>query len=180
MLAGPYSDKLAAACAKVTQKLYRDLALYDCSQLLLRILQSFSMVNPPVMALRRRADELFTSAKREMAHNEDSGALLLFYAAECALKSTYMLKFNLRNTEDSRGTARSARSFVHDLLGLIAALHIPRASISALPAIVVSRTGTRAEVAVLHQAWRYGEKITDTAEICKWLTSLIEWCKRQA
>lgn len=136
------------------------------------------MINPPLLALKRRAQELHASANREMPHNPDSGALLLFYAAECALKAAYMFKNNLRDTNDARGAAVSARSFVHNLVALVTALNIPAASISAAPAIRLSRTGLPNDVSGLHQAWRYGEKVNDTAIICQWLNTLIEWCKK--
>lgn len=136
------------------------------------------MINPPAQALRRRAEELRASASREMPQNEASGALLLFYSAECALKSAYMLRNNLRYTDESRGTAASARSFVHNLVALVNALNIPRSSIRTLPTILVRRTGVRGDATILHQAWRYGENIQDTAALCQWLFSLIDWCKK--
>jgi hypothetical protein len=136
------------------------------------------MINPPALALRRRAEELRTSALREMPHNEDSGALLLFYAAECALKSVYMSRNNLRHTGETRGAAAAARSFVHDLVALVSALNIPRSGIGAVPVVIISRTGERDRIDALHQAWRYGEKIQDTQALCQWLSSVIEWCKR--
>ncbi|WP_209436168.1 hypothetical protein, partial [Methylobacterium platani] len=60
------------------------------------------MINPPALTLRRRSEELFNSAERERPHKEDSAALLLFYAVECGLKSIYMLRNNLRSTDDER------------------------------------------------------------------------------
>lgn len=135
-----------------------------------------AVINPPALALKRRAAELAASANREMPHNQDSAALLLFYAAECGLKSAYMFRNNLRYADESRGLASSARSFVHNLMGLIHSLNIPRSSIGAPPAVELIRTGTRGDVSVLHQAWRYGEKVRDTEALCVWLFSLIEWC----
>jgi hypothetical protein len=136
------------------------------------------MVNPPVLALKRRAFELLASANRELDHNEDSGALLLFYAAECALKAVYMLRNNLRHPDESRGMAQPARSFVHNLVALATALNIPRSSVGAPPAVLLMRTGVRGDISALHQAWRYGEKVNETRVLCAWLTSLIEWCKK--
>ncbi|WP_147764205.1 hypothetical protein [Methylobacterium sp. WL12] len=135
------------------------------------------MINPPALALRRRSDELFASAERERAHDPASAALLLFYAAECGLKSVYMMRNNLKVTDEARGAADSARSFSHDLRKLIQALNISRASIKATPAIVVDRSGLQGAPALLHEAWRYGVKIRDTSVICDWLASLVEWCR---
>ena len=136
------------------------------------------MINPPALALRRRSDELFASAEREKSHNVDSAALLLFYAAECGLKSVYMIQNNLKVTDEARGAAVSARSFSHNIGLLIQALNISRASIKPIPPVVIDRLGQTGSPSELHEAWRYGEKIRDTHTICIWLTSLVEWCKK--
>lgn len=136
------------------------------------------VINPPAMALRRRSEELFASAEREKPHDPDSAALLLFYAVECGLKSVYMLQHNLKYTDEARGSAKSARSFSHNIVALIQALNISRASVRPVPAVVTVRLGLNGTPAVLHEAWRYGEKIQDTNAICDWLKSLLEWCKK--
>jgi len=135
------------------------------------------MIDPSPKALRRRAFELQASASREATIDADASALLLFYAAECGLKASYMMSKQLVSTNDQRGGAQSARSFVHDLVRLINALNIPRAAISAPPTRIVRRTTTSISVDMLHQAWRYGEKVDDTQAICAWLTSILKWCK---
>lgn len=136
------------------------------------------MINPPALALRFRSEELFASAEREKAHDPASAALLLFYAAECGLKSVYMVQNNLKATDDARGQAVSARSFAHNLRGLVIALNIPRTSIAAIPPIVIDRTGAHADSAILHEAWRYGVKVRDLSALYGWLTSLVEWCRK--
>ncbi|MDZ5636925.1 hypothetical protein [Janthinobacterium sp. GMG1] len=128
-------------------------------------------------ALRRRAKELHASARREILKDQDSGALLLFYAAECALKATYMHRNNLKNTADARGSAVAARTFLHNLMYLVQSLNIPRASLKQAPPRVLSRSGLAIDVPSLHQAWRYGEKVDDTTLICEWLISIIKWCE---
>ena len=136
------------------------------------------MINPPAMALRRRSEELFASAEREKLHDSDSAALLLFYAAECGLKSVYMLQNNLKYTDEVRGGARSARSFSHNIVALIQALNISRSSVQPAPEVVTVRLGLNGTLAVLHEAWRYGEKIQGTDAIYDWLKSLLEWCRK--
>jgi len=136
------------------------------------------LINPPFLTLKRRAEELHSSGCRELPHNPESGALLLFYAAECALKAAYMYKNNLRNTGEERGPYRAARSFVHNLVELTKSLNIPMASLPRTPEVFLVRNGERNEISDLHQAWRYGEKIKETATIVQWLLKLIEWCKR--
>lgn len=136
------------------------------------------MINPPAMALRRRSEELFASAEREKPNDSDSAALLLFYAVECGLKSVYMLQNNLKYTDEERGSARSARSFSHNIVALTQALNIPRASVLSAPAVVTVRLRLNGTPTVLHEAWRYGEKIQGTDAIYNWLKSLLEWCKK--
>ncbi|MFK7089057.1 hypothetical protein AAFM71_09600 [Chromobacterium violaceum] len=136
------------------------------------------MINPPVLSLRRRAAELRASAERELPHNEDSAALLIFYAAECALKATYMLQNNLRSPEEVRGSAQSARSFGHNLVALVSALRIPRQVTGDIPQVMLSRTGTTGHVQHLHEAWRYGEKVENSQAIFQWLNSLIDWSRK--
>lgn len=136
------------------------------------------MINPPAQTLRRRSEELLASAERERAHNTDSAALLLFYAVECALKSIYMFQNNLKFTDETRGSAQSEREFGHNIRSLINALNISRASIKPIPKIVIERSGHPGDPLVLHEAWRYGEKVKDTNLIYEWLLSLIEWCRK--
>lgn len=136
------------------------------------------MINPPALALRRRSEELFASAEREKSHDVDSAALLLFYAVECGLKSVYMLQNNLKFTDETRGAAASARSFSHNISALIQELRISRSSIQPMPPVVIDRLGLNGSASVLHEAWRYGEKVTNTDGIYNWLTSLIEWCRK--
>jgi hypothetical protein len=102
---------------------------------------------------------------------------LLFYAVECGLKAAYMLQDNLKITDEARGNALPARDYGHNLRRLIQALNISRASIRPTPLIIVDRTGGRGDPAILHEAWRYGEKIRDIEVVCEWLTSLIHWCR---
>ena len=136
------------------------------------------MVNPPAIALKRRAIALEAAAVRELAYNEDTAALLLFYAAECALKYAYMMSNNLKSVEETRASAASARSFNHNLEGLVAALRIPKVSIGSPPQTRLVRTGVVVGISALHQAWRYGEKVADVQAIYDWLNKLVEWCRK--
>lgn len=136
------------------------------------------MIDPPPAALRRSASELAKSAGHAQS-TEEASALLLFYAAECSLKSVYMRQNNLRSTAEERGRANSARSFAHDLVRLIDALNIPRSAVGLPPVAILSRTAAHITVDMFHQAWRYGEKIKDTQAILVWLNKIINWCKEQ-
>lgn len=135
------------------------------------------LINPPALTLRRRSEELFLSAQRERANNVESAALLLFYAVECGLKAVYMMQNNLKLTDEERGNALSARSYGHDIIKLIGALNISPASIKLSPDIIIDRTTLIGHPKILHEAWRYGEKIRNTGAVYEWLESLIGWCR---
>jgi hypothetical protein len=136
------------------------------------------MVNPPALALRRRADELQAAATRELPHDPDAAALLLFYATECGLKSLYMIQNNLKDTADARGRALPARTFVHDILSLLHVLPIPRSAYAPNPELRLSRTGEVIHINELHQAWRYGERVTQTDVIFAWLLRVCDLVRR--
>lgn len=136
------------------------------------------MINPPALALRRRADELHAAAARELPHDPDAAALLLFYAAECGLKSIYMVQNNLKDTADARGGAIPARSYIHDIVKLSDAIRIPKSAYAPNPSFSLSRTRAVINVAELHQAWRYGERLEGTDVIYAWLLRLFDWIKK--
>lgn len=136
------------------------------------------MINPPPLALRRRAEELYIAAQREFQFDPDAAALLLFYAAECGLKSIYMTQNNLKDTADTRGSARPVRSYVHNLIHISIALRMPNTVYAPIPNFIIARTGGLIDVSQLHQAWRYGERIVDTHAIYHWLLNLFDWVKR--
>lgn len=135
------------------------------------------MINPVGAALRRRSDELCIAAEREVVNDGDTAALLLFYAAECALKSVYMQRNGLKTTEDARGSAQSARSYGHRLPALVQALSISRSSVSRQPLVRTSRTGDVVDTAALHEAWRYGERLEGVSDVHAWLQTIITWCR---
>ncbi|MBY5755664.1 hypothetical protein HFO07_03105 [Rhizobium leguminosarum] len=136
------------------------------------------MISPPALALRRRAEELHAAAARELQHDPDTAALLLFYAAECGLKSIYMVQNSLKDTADARGAALPATSFLHNILRLADALRIPKSVYAPNPSFVLQRGGGVIDVTHLHQAWRYGERLIDTHVIYAWLLKIFDWIKR--
>lgn len=137
------------------------------------------MVDLNLKALRRRSRELHDSYGREESSNLDSAALLLFYSAECGLKSIYMERNNLRDTSSSTISAESARSFGHNLIALVKILNVPASKVGPPPIAKTVRVSAPVAVVALHEAWRYGEKLTPTEDICEWLISIVKWCKEQ-
>jgi hypothetical protein len=75
-------------------------------------------------------------------HDEDTAALLIFYAAECALKAAYLDKYQLRDTTSATSVAENVRSFGHDLIRLIQALNIPAADVGSIPPMKLRNAGT--------------------------------------
>lgn len=112
---------------------------------------------------------------RERAQDPDSGALLLFYAVECALKYLYMSDNMLRTSYESRAAVASARDIGHDIVRLINELKIPRSVVSAPPTLHLQRTGVVCAPMHAHQAWRYGERLSDTQAAWDWLFSIMNY-----
>ena len=127
--------------------------------------------------LWRRAGELKASSERENNHDEDSGALLLFYATECALKSVYMTRNALKTTDDSRGAVEPAFRFSHRIENLMLALNVPASSVGKMPKWSIN-SSAQTGCSGLHEGWRYGIKIKETTDICIWLNALYNWARR--
>lgn len=136
------------------------------------------MIDPPHKAYKRRAVELRASAARESPYDLDSSALLLFYATECALKYVYMLDNGLRSASDSRAGCISIKEMSHNLSRLLAHMKAPRSSFPPLPVVLLQRTGEQKDISEVHQAYRYGEKISATQAICDWMSAILNWCER--
>ena len=140
------------------------------------------MIEPSHRTLRRRFGELHAAAERERERerDEDTAALLIFYAAECALKAAYLDRHQFRDTSSANAYAQAARSFGHDLLRLIEALNIPATAVGPLPTTMLQRSKTPFACKALHEAWRYGEKVSETSSIHSWLSSIVEWARKSA
>ncbi|MFI8084016.1 hypothetical protein ACIF6L_24820 [Kitasatospora sp. NPDC086009] len=128
-------------------------------------------------ALRRRRMQLRDSAGR-VAEGGDAvtSCLLLFYAAECALKERVLIRKGLRDTSLLEPT--------HDLWKLAKDLGLPRRLGAALRGMQNCRTAGQSAVNVaiadLHQAWRYGVKlhVEDEKRARDLLDELITWCEQ--
>ncbi len=120
------------------------------------------------------------SAERELLKDTDTAGLLLFYAAECALKAAYLDRHQLSDTGASNAQAKAARSFKHNLAQLIQNLNIPATAVGPLPALVLQRTQVPIAHQELHEAWRYGEKVVDVSSISDWLKSIVDWARQSA
>jgi len=96
--------------------------------------------------------------------------LLLFYAAECALKYAQLRRNNLRTTE-------RLSELDHDLVALIRNLKLPAAALGGPPPIRFSRDHKEScPASGAHQAWRYGVRINadDEAKFVTWLRRICD------
>ncbi len=133
------------------------------------------MIDLPQKALRRRAGELAKAAGE--VTNQNSRALLLFYAAECGLKAIYMAN-NVLHTTSSSHTAKAATFFVHRLDDLIVELKVPASTIAPRPASCMFQ-GKAVAVGELNQVWRYGGTLEEQPAILSWLENLVAYVRKE-
>ncbi|MEZ2277629.1 MAG: hypothetical protein ACBR12_12035 [Microcoleus sp.] len=106
-----------------------------------------------------------------------SSYLLLFYAAECGMKSVWLKRNNLRTTNDIADSTLLSRDG-HNLNTWKKKLRIS-ASIGNAPAFSLARGGADLEVAKAHEAWRYGIQMNadQEKELVEWLEKIYNWIK---
>jgi hypothetical protein len=133
---------------------------------------SDDLINPASKTFRRRTIEL---AATTSCNDADADALILFYAAECALKALYMSVNSLKLASDANGARNSARSFGHRLDLLITELKIAPKDVPSKPPALKLKSGAPINVRHLHEAWRYGDKIQMHAEVVAWLKTILKF-----
>ncbi|XZN98747.1 MAG: hypothetical protein ACM65K_10950 [Microcoleus sp.] len=106
-----------------------------------------------------------------------SSHLLLFYAAECGMKSVWLKRNNLRTTNDIADSTMLSPDG-HNLNRWKKELKIS-ASIGNAPAFSLARGGADLEVAKAHEAWRYGIQMNadQEKELVEWLEKIYNWIK---
>ena len=104
-----------------------------------------------------------------------SSYLLLFYAAECGMKSVWLKRNNLRTTNDIADSTLLSPDG-HNLNRWKKGLRIS-ASIGNAPAFSLAGGGADLEVAKAHQAWRYGIRMNadKEKELVEWLEKIYNW-----
>lgn len=130
-------------------------------------------INPNHRTLKRRFAELAAAGSR--CPDPDVQGLLLFYAAECALKALYMTRFSLRSTDVENAGAKAARSYAHNLDQILVALRVSTTDCPTRPAIIRLRNGQAIDVGLLHEAWRYGEKVDNHEDVVAWIKQIISY-----
>ena len=109
-----------------------------------------------------------------------SKGILLFYAAECGLKAIYMSRNNLRMASDTNSVAvRAASDFGHHLDELIRQLKISTADVPHTPGKITMSNGQLLSVGQVHEAWRYGGKISEEDRVLQWLEGALKYAMKE-
>ena len=113
-----------------------------------------------------------------------SSYLLLFYAAECGLKSIYLRRNNLQTTEDFQV---AIKNYGHKLDIWCTELEIPASKLTfktqtekkLIPSFHLACGGSSRNIVAAHQVWRYGITIKkeDEEDLIDWLHQLCHWIK---
>ncbi|WP_203991538.1 hypothetical protein [Sphaerisporangium rufum] len=107
-----------------------------------------------------------------------SAALLLFYGAECGLKSSLLERHGLRSTSQLPEHLRAH----HDLKLLAKELRLPRSLCDQIHSCTSQQDRRqRVEFRDLHQAWRYGHSLRKEHEeqALVVLHDLLDWCRQE-
>lgn len=116
--------------------------------------------------------------KSQKIQGSCSSYLLLFYAAECGVKSIWLKRRRLKKTDD----IPEKEFYGHDLDKWCKELKIPASQLSS----VYTQTphfgldgGSRYDIKDAHQVWRYGIKVKaqDEKNLVEWLNNLCNWIK---
>ncbi|MDY6803383.1 MAG: hypothetical protein SXA11_06200 [Cyanobacteriota bacterium] len=109
-----------------------------------------------------------------------SSYLLLFYAAECGLKSVW-LKRNQRNQRRYKTQDNSVLfKYGHSLDRWVKALKISTGAVGEPPDFhLEGDRSTILDIGKAHQVWRYGIKIEakDEQKLVEWLQNICNWIK---
>jgi hypothetical protein len=115
-----------------------------------------------------------------------SSHLLLFYAAECGMKSIWLRRNRLRTTDDIAEPTLLSRDG-HNLDRWRKELKIPASQLpfttqtenKKIPTFHLERGGSSLDVEKAHQAWRYGIRLKpqDEKDLVEWLKNLCNWIK---
>ncbi|NEQ88741.1 MAG: hypothetical protein F6K26_55265 [Moorea sp. SIO2I5] len=113
-----------------------------------------------------------------------SSYLLLFYAAECGLKSIYLRRNYLQTTEDFQDRIKK---YGHNLDSWCKELDIPASQLTvktqtknkSTPSFHLACDGSIRNIGAAHQVWRYGITIKkeDEEDLIDWLHQLCNWIK---
>lgn len=105
--------------------------------------------------------------------------LLLFYAAECGLKAAWLTRNRLRSTSQLEPDLLARGG--HDLMLWVERLKLPAMITKRSVRFRLRRDNAAHEIALAHQAWRYGVELvaTDQADVVAWLDDVCRWAREE-
>lgn len=112
------------------------------------------------------------------SNKSGSSHLLMFYAAECGLKSIWLRRNNLTGTDRIQDQTLLTKDG-HNFAIWIKKLRIPPTIGDKIPDFRLARGGSSWDVGKAHQAWRYGVRMNsqDEKAVVEWLENLCSWIK---
>jgi hypothetical protein len=107
-----------------------------------------------------------------------SSHLLLFYAAECGIKSIWLREKKLKTTDDI-GAKDMISKHGHNLAEWQKELKIPANQVRQTPHFDLAKGRSSLDISQAHEAWRYNisMKPQDQEALVEWLESLCDWIK---
>jgi hypothetical protein len=120
----------------------------------------------------------FLRQRQPVLAQEQCRNLLLFYAVECGLKAAWWTRNRLRDTSEIESHLKEGG---HDLIFWAKKLYLPAAITGGSASIRLRSSGTRLDVRLAHQAWRYGADVEpdDEAALGTWLEQVWQWAKAE-
>jgi len=109
-----------------------------------------------------------------------SSHLLLFYAAECGIKSIWLREKNLKATDDIDAKDKISKHG-HNLAEWQKELKMPANQVKQTPHFDLAKGGSSLDISKAHEAWRYNISIKpqDQKALVEWLESLCDWIKEK-
>ncbi len=123
--------------------------------------------------------QAFHAHRRAAQEIKDSPSyLLLFYAAECGLKSIWLKQKKLQTTEQIPDPTLLSKDG-HNLDRWVKELKISARHVKSTPSFHLASDGSTLHIEKVHQAWRYGIRIKfeDEKILVEWLNSICNWIK---
>jgi hypothetical protein len=107
-----------------------------------------------------------------------SSHLLLFYAAECGMKSVWLRRNILKTTNDISDKTLLSQDG-HNLDRWKKELKISASVVGETPHFRLASGASSLDVEKAHQAWRYGIRMNpqDEKDLVEWLKNLCDWIK---
>ncbi|MGK7900290.1 MAG: hypothetical protein AB4352_02545 [Hormoscilla sp.] len=104
--------------------------------------------------------------------------LLLFYGAECGLKSIWLRQHGYRKTSQIPDQTLLSQDG-HNLSRWISEVGVYSNTVGDPPNFRLARGGSSLDIEKAHQAWRYGIRMRSEDEkvVVEWLETVCDWIK---